>query len=369
MIMKLDTPMLLKENRVWRIYQGGRCIDELRRKTSLADGFFPEDWVGSVTHAVNRGREHLKNEGLSTIVLREGNSAYDMVFADLLKDKTVALDFFGEKHVAAFGPSPEILVKLLDSKIRLPLQTHPDRDFAKKHLNAKYGKTECWIVLGGREIDNEKPHVYFGFKDNVTKNDFDSWFKAQDVSAMLNALNKIYVTPGDVFSIPANIIHAVGPGVFLAEIQEPSDLVFHFDRKGPCWDLDDHQTHMNLGGQRMLDTLDYSIQGKNILETYQTRFDPTAAREGVQKVLPGFMSSYFNCNYVTAYNLPRDASSFMMCIVYQGAGKIVSKGDTLVVHQGDTFLVPFSAVSVRYESDSTVSPLRIVEALPPEIPQ
>ncbi len=140
-----------------------------------------------------------------------------------------------ERNTAiTFGSSSEILVKLLNSLIRLPVQSHPDRHFSMKHFKVNHGKTESWIILGGREINGEPPHVYFGFKGNVKKEAFDKDYFEQNIPGLVNALNKVYVKPGDVFVIPANLIHAIGTGVFLMEIQEPSDFVFHFDRKGEC---------------------------------------------------------------------------------------------------------------------------------------
>jgi mannose-6-phosphate isomerase len=298
--------------------------------------------------------------------LSQGNiNGRDVVITDLLKEPDTALSLFGPEHTARHNHSPEILVKLLDSKIRLPLQTHPDRTFAKKHLNSSYGKTECWIILGGREIEGDAPHVYFGFKENVRKAEFDESYHKQDVTSMVNSLNKVYVKPGDVFVIPGNLIHAIGPGVFLVEIQEPSDHVFQLDRKGPCWELNDFQTHMGLGDKAMLDSFDYSIKGDEIFRRYCSCFDVNGTKESRNSILPESFSRYFRSCFVTAYDLTRELSSFAIGIVVSGSGEVECVGGSLEVQQGDTFMLPFDARHVRYRSASGHIPLHIIESLPP----
>ena len=67
-------PLLIHPTPVYRIYQGGLLLERFRGVTSPKDDDFPEDWVGSVTDALNVGREGL-GEGLSVVVLPDGSSA------------------------------------------------------------------------------------------------------------------------------------------------------------------------------------------------------------------------------------------------------------------------------------------------------
>jgi mannose-6-phosphate isomerase len=67
--MNLNIPDILffEPNRVWRTYPGGMNLDRMEGRENPADSHFPEDWIGSTTYAVNKGREHLKEEGLSRV--------------------------------------------------------------------------------------------------------------------------------------------------------------------------------------------------------------------------------------------------------------------------------------------------------------
>ena len=67
--MDLPEIVILEPNRVWRTYPGGRVLDQMEGKPEPEDSHFPEDWIGSTTRAVNRGREHLTEEGLSKVTI------------------------------------------------------------------------------------------------------------------------------------------------------------------------------------------------------------------------------------------------------------------------------------------------------------
>ena len=111
-------------------------LDRMEGRAEPADGTFPEDWIGSTVRAINPNRD-AKNEGLAHVVFSGGEA----VLADL-----VAADpeyFLGAAHVKRFGLNPMVLVKYLDSAVRLPFQVHPTVEFSRQHLNAASCKTEA----------------------------------------------------------------------------------------------------------------------------------------------------------------------------------------------------------------------------------
>ena len=145
-------PIFFERNRVFRVYTGGKLFSGFFGDKS-DDGFYPEEWVASGVHALNKGSTDPK-EGVSKI------KDTDIFFDDLLKE-------YPEEMLGDAGKL-RILVKLLDSAIRLPAQTHPDKPFSRKYFNSEYGKTESWIVLDTRE----NARIYFGFKEDVTEQEF-----------------------------------------------------------------------------------------------------------------------------------------------------------------------------------------------------
>lgn len=139
----------------------------------------------------------------------------------------------GADHWARYGASLGVLVKLIDAGERLTVQVHPDRETAEKLFHSRYGKTECWYVLGGRTINGEEPCIYLGFRPGVTRSQWKQLFREQNCAGMLACLHKIPVHRGEVILIRGGVPHAIGAGCFLTEIQEPTDYTIRVERTTP----------------------------------------------------------------------------------------------------------------------------------------
>ncbi len=187
-------PLKLSANRVWRIYQGGRLIDEMRGAPEPRDGSFPEDWTASDTQALNEGREHIV-EGLSQVVLDDGGT---VALRRLLK--LAPEDFLGAEHVRRFGSKLALLVKLLDSAERLQIQAHPTPAFSRRYLNDSFGKTESWLVLGTRPINGVDPYILLGFRERMDKATLGDLIARQDIAGMEQMLNRVPAAPGQLTS-------------------------------------------------------------------------------------------------------------------------------------------------------------------------
>ena len=129
--------------------------------------------------------------------------------------------FLGRRHAEAYGDDPALLVKLLHAGERLPVHCHPDREFARRHLGCPWGKTEAWVIVGG---DGPDPVVHLGFREDIDPGRLAGLVEAQQVEALLAALNAVPVTAGDTVLVPAGMPHAIGRGVLLVELQEPTDF-------------------------------------------------------------------------------------------------------------------------------------------------
>ncbi len=218
--------LLLPQNRVWRTYTGGRTLEQLAGNAAPADSHLAEDWIGSVTESRIPGRD-LPGEGLSTALIGgQPHRLRDLIEAD-------PAYYLGDAHVAAFGSHPMLLVKFLDSAIRLHFQCHPSRDFARRVLGSASGKTEAYHILGVREGVTE-PYFYMGFQHPPSRDELRRMILEQDVAAMERCFEKMPARPGDTFLIPGGFPHALGEGVFMVEIQEPTDFAvrYEFDRGG-----------------------------------------------------------------------------------------------------------------------------------------
>lgn len=221
-------------NRVWRVYRGGKLLDDCCGNAVAEDGFFPEEWLASTTPACNGAHQQSADEGLSVILQADGTRGER--FRDYLRAAPRAtLGRAGYDEREGIG----VLCKFLDAAIRLPIQCHPDVAFAKAHYHSNHGKAEAWIILNTRDIGGERPYLLMGFKPGVTPQAFRRVVETQDIAAMEQMLHKVPVERGDLFFIPGRFPHAIGPGVFMLEVQEPTDWVV--------------QPEKSVGGVELLD--------------------------------------------------------------------------------------------------------------------
>lgn len=255
---------VLPPNRVWRTYPGGRLLDQLEGRDDPADTSFPEDWIGSTTRAVNPGRES-RVEGIATAVFGDQPvNLRDAIEAD-------PVFFLGRAHHGRFGTNPMVLVKFIDAAVRLHLQCHPTAAFAQRYLGSPSGKTEAYVILSARDSVAD-PYVYLGFQRPPSRQQLKNWIETQDVGALLGCFDRIPVRPGDAFIIPGGLPHALGEGLFLVEVQEPSDLVvrFEFERAGQV--IPEAARFMNRGLDFCLDIFDCTaIPREMVLAKYRPK--------------------------------------------------------------------------------------------------
>ena len=188
-----------------RFYRGGPAIAALRGIEPAGDRV-PEEWVGSTTTVF--GEQEL---GLSR--LPDGALLRDAVAAD-------PVGFFGPEHAARRGADPALLVKLLDAGERLPVHVHPDGAFARELLGSPYGKTEAWIVVAAAGARRQRARRLPRGRERGDA-------RALGARAGRGARCSTRSTPstvraGDAIFVPAGVPHAIGEGVLIVELQEPT---------------------------------------------------------------------------------------------------------------------------------------------------
>jgi mannose-6-phosphate isomerase len=111
-----------------------------------------------------------------------------------------------------------LLVKLLDANAWLSVQVHPNDDYAEAQAG-EWGKTEMWVVLHAQP----GAEIIFGFKPGATRERFA---RAIAEGRTEEWLHHLPVDVGDVVFVPSGMIHALGPGLIIAEIQQNSDVTY-----------------------------------------------------------------------------------------------------------------------------------------------
>ena len=116
------------------------------------------------------------------------------------------------------APDPALLLKLLFTKEPLSIQVHPDDAFAQS-IGLGHGKTEAWYILSA----TPGAKIAIGLKRQLTTPQLRASIEDGSISDLVQWHR---VLKDDVIFVPAGTIHAIGPGLVIAEIQQRSDATF-----------------------------------------------------------------------------------------------------------------------------------------------
>ena len=343
-------PVFFEKNRVFRVYTGGKLFSDFFGDNS-EDGFHPEEWICSSTKALNKDSTD-EFEGLSTI---KGTNIH---FNELIDEQKELM--LGNRK------SLDVLVKALDSAIRLPVQAHPDKEFSRKYFNSDFGKAESWVVLATRE----GACIYFGFKDGVTKEEFEKAVEdaETDKTAMERLLNKIPVKPGDVYFIPAKAVHAIGYGCLILEVQEPTDFTIQPERWCCDYRLSEHEMYLTLEKDVALSVFDYSYNLEKVENKCKKTPEIIYENDGCKK------ESLIGKNDTPCFGVERyvinggeteKLQAPCVYVVTEGTGKLIGENYEKELTKGDYFFMPYSCKD-KYTVKSNTE-LTLAVCLPPEV--
>jgi mannose-6-phosphate isomerase len=116
------------------------------------------------------------------------------------------------------APDPALLLKLLFANEKLSVQVHPDDGFARS-IGLPHGKTEAWYIVSA----TPDAEVAVGLSQSITTHQLQTSIEDGSIASLMSWR---HVQAGDVIFVPAGTIHAIGPGVVIAEIQQNSDATF-----------------------------------------------------------------------------------------------------------------------------------------------
>ncbi len=287
---------MLPPNVLRHFYAGGARIAAFRG-LELESDHMPEEWIGAVNTTFDGTR------GLSRF--EDGTLVRDAIAAD-------PAAYLGADERS----NPGLLVKLLDAGQRLPVHFHPGREFATAYLHSPYGKTEAWLII---EAEPDA-RVWVGWKRAVSLDDVRAWMREQDAEAMLAAMHELPVAAGDAIYVPAGTIHAIGAGILMVELQEPTDFSVSLEWDG--FELGEDDCHLNLGWERALEALDRSVA------------------EPPRTTLPPEAGEFFRAEWVT--DGPLDAG-FSILVGLEGSGTLATDGGDVPFGRGTAVLVPHAA--------------------------
>lgn len=235
-----------------------------------------------------------------------------MKLEELMKEKGHQL--MGTKLSDSWFP---LLIKIINAKDKLSVQVHPDDEYAQR-VEGEMGKTEVWYVIeafeGANLVVGTKDCTKEQFKNAISNGNFDRY------------INKIEVKKGEVYFVKSGLIHAIGEGVIIAEVQQNSDTTYR---------VYDYNRGRELHIEKALDVVNLNIKG--------------GKSKGITLKNQGYDKTYYClCDYFSLelYDIRDEASEisdserFYVFTCVEGNGNIIYKDGIEVINKGDSVLIP-----------------------------
>lgn len=232
-----------------------------------------------------------------------------------------------------------LLVKLINAKDKLSVQVHPEDSYAAK-VEGELGKTEVWYVVEAFEGAN----LIVGTKD-CSKEQF---VEAIETGNFDKYLNKIKVKKGEVYFVKSGLVHAIGEGVIIAEIQQNSDTTYR---------VYDYGRGRELHVDKALDVIDFNLKGEK--------------SSGIEVSGEGYKKTYYClCEHFSleAYDInislkeTSDKERFYIFTCVEGEGEILYSHGSESIKKGDSILIP--AALGEYEIKGN---LKVLKSYVPDI--
>lgn len=283
------------------IWGGTRLKTEYNKKSKLNN--IAESWELTV-----------RDDGMNTI---DGGVFNGLTMSEYIEKNSFSV--VTNKEIDRFP----LLIKFIDAEDNLSVQVHPDDNYAMKTANS-LGKTEMWYIIDAKP--NSK--LVYGLKNGCTPETLREAIKNNTVE---DQLNYVSVKKGDVFFIPSGLVHAIGAGILLAEIQQNSNITYRlydYNRKGK--DGKPRELHIEDAlnvivnrNQEEMEKIQFSTNAKNIYSLASCEF---------------FKVDKFNIDGTLQFFTNAESFNSILCI--SGNGKIEYNSKKYSLTKGDSYFIP-----------------------------
>lgn len=293
---------ILKE----RIWGGSFLCEKEIEEFHLRDGI-GESWeISGIADSVSKVENgHLKGNALTELL--------EVYMGDLV----------GDEVYEKYGNTFPLLLKMIDTTDLLSVQVHPNDELAKERHQA-YGKNELWYII---ECIDEA-FIYLGFQRGTTQDEYLDALKRKDIESILN---KVPVKKGEAYYIPSGTVHALGAGILLAEVQQPSDITYRiFDWNRVDKDKKGRELHTELA----LDAINFNYVFTGDLP-YATRKNESVVLQNNDSFTTGIIDLDGSMEIDL---LERDSFTAYMCV--DGSSFITSGDTAITLDYGEVAFIP-----------------------------
>ncbi|MBR4171432.1 MAG: class I mannose-6-phosphate isomerase [Kiritimatiellae bacterium] len=254
---------------------------------------------------------------------------------------------FGASLIGTSASSPTrfpLLFKIIDAMDRLSVQVHPND--ANASLTKGEPKSEMWYVL------DTAPDacVYAGLKPGT---DAQMFAAAIRDGTAADRMFRLPVRRGDALYIPGGLVHAIGPGCLIYEVQQSSNTTYRlFDWNRVDASGEPRELHVEKG----LLSIDWMLPPPSL------RRAVPLAREGRNAWGDVLKTPYFHLRQVRVREqekIPLDGTTFHALFTLRGGAKITCGGVTVELAANSSCLVPADGVEYSVEPVETETELLI----------
>ena len=258
--------------------------------------------------------------------------------ADLAAEHGATL--LGASVYGRYGRRFPLLAKLLDCADWLSVQVHPNDEQARRMVGpGEFGKTEAWFFLESAA----DARILLGVRPGTNPVELAAAIREGRVAEVAE---KVPVRSHQAVLIPAGTLHALGPGLFLYEIQQESDTTYR------AYDWGRPQS----AGRKL--HIEESVE----VTTTDTPPEPTTpVVEGATGTADAVDCPYFDLDLAgvgaTPLALDTGGRSFHIVTAIEGAAEIQTGAETVRLAQFETALVAGATGAYRIsavESSATL---------------
>ncbi len=225
-----------------------------------------------------------------------------------------------------------LLIKLIDAEKDLSIQVHPDDEYAAAHTT-DFGKTEMWYIV------DAKPgaKIIYGLNGEYTTEELRAAIENGTLEKMMNY---VPVHAGEAYFIPSGLVHAIGEGILIAEIQQNSNItyrVYDYNRVGAD------------GKLRPLH-IDDALAVIASTDPSHVKSEPSDDATVISKC------KYFTVNKYdlesSAQTVEVGAESFLHVMCIKGKALLTVDGVDYAMNMGDTYFIPANSGKITIEAEN-----------------
>ena len=245
---------------------------------------------------------------------------------------------FGTELTGTRAPQSDkfpLLFKLIDANLKLSVQVHPNNRNA--HITGGEPKTEMWYVLECEEGSS----LCAGLVETATQQSLEA---ALSNGTVADQLIELSVQPGQVLFIPGGLVHAIGEGCLIYEVQQSSNTTYRmFD-----WNRTDtagipRQLHVD----ESLATIDWTLKPPTMLSP-----EPTAYGNNTS------LSTLISCEFfemkklelIGSTKVKHNGETFTALFVSSGSASLKCGELTYNLKRGTSALIPAVVKSCTIET-------------------